>query len=66
MAQLTDIVIEESEDDARVYQWRVEQLVKLGLTDVVAYIAAAFVDWHEVANLVQRGCSPELALEILR
>jgi hypothetical protein len=24
------------------------------------------IDWHEIAGLVERGCSPELALEIVR
>jgi hypothetical protein len=24
------------------------------------------VDWHEVARLVEKGCPPELALEIAR
>ena len=33
---------------------------------IVAETFAGLVDWHEVAGLVGRGCSPELALEIAR
>ena len=64
--ELAAIEIEECEEDARVYAWRVERLSGLGLSSVVATAVASFVDWHEVACLVDRGCSPELALEIVR
>lgn len=57
---------EESEEDGRVHEWRVEQLASLGLSHVIARAVASFVDWHEIARLVERGCSPELALEIVR
>jgi hypothetical protein len=67
---LTEIEVEaeaeETEEDARIYAWRVEQLSRLGLSNVVANAAATLVDWHEVARLVEQGCSPELALEIVR
>ena len=33
---------------------------------MVADAVANFVDWHEVAGLVEKGCPPELALEIAR
>ena len=61
-----EIEAEESEEDARVYAWRVEQLSELGLSPLIASAMAPFVDWHEIAGLVERGCSPELALEIVR
>jgi predicted component of type VI protein secretion system len=66
--ELVEIVVEadESEEDARVYAWRVEQLSGLGLSHVIASAVASFIDWHEIARLVERGCSPELALEIVR
>jgi hypothetical protein len=57
---------EESEEDGRVHEWRVEQLSGLGLSYVIASAVASFVDWHEIARLVERGCSPELALDIVR
>jgi hypothetical protein len=61
-----EVETEESEEDGRVYEWRVEQLSGLGLSHVIASAVASFVDWHEIARLVERGCSPELALEIVR
>jgi hypothetical protein len=69
--ELAEIKVEaetsgESEEGARVYAWRVEQLSGLGLSHVIASAVATFVDWHEIAGLVERGCSPELALEIVR
>jgi hypothetical protein len=68
MDELAEIEIEaeESGEGARVLAWRVEQLSGLGLSHVIASAVATFVDWHEIARLVERGCSPELALEIVR
>ena len=68
MDELAEIEVEaeESEEDARVYAWRVEQLSELGLSRVIASAVASCVDWHEIARLVDRGCAPELALEIVR
>lgn len=64
--ELDGVEIQESDEDARVYAWRVERLSGLGLSNLVASAVAPFVDWHEIARLVERGCSPELALEIVR
>ena len=58
--------IDGSDEDARVNAWKVERLSGLGLSNVVAAAVAPLVDWHEIARLVERGCSPELALEIVR
>ncbi|HEU0246330.1 MAG TPA: hypothetical protein VFR38_04520 [Gaiellaceae bacterium] len=63
---LDGVEIQESDEDARVYAWRVERLSYLGLSNLVASAVAPLVDWHEIARLVERGCSPELALEIVR
>lgn len=60
------VEIQESDEDAQVYAWRVERLSDLGLSNLVASAVAPLVDWHEMARLVERGCSPELALEIVR
>jgi hypothetical protein len=54
------------DEDRRVRAWRAEQLQGLGLSWLVAERFAPLVDWHEVAALVARGCTPELALEIAR
>lgn len=64
--ELGSVEIQESDEDARVYAWRVERLSYLGLSNLVASAVAPLVDWHEIARLVERGCSPELALEIVR
>jgi hypothetical protein len=64
--ELGSVEILEPDEDARVYAWRVERLSGLGLSNIVASAVAPFVDWHEIARLVERGCSPELALEIIR
>jgi hypothetical protein len=61
-----DIECEESDEEALVHEWRVERLAHLGISTIVAQAVAMFVDWHDVARLVERGCSPELALEIVR
>ena len=49
-----------------VRAWRAEQLQRLGLPYLVAHEFADRVDWHALAELVERGCTPELALEIVR
>lgn len=64
--ELDGVEIQESDEDAQVYAWRVERLSDLGLSNLVASAVAPLVDWHEIARLVERGCSPELALEIVR
>jgi hypothetical protein len=66
MEEPIDIEIEKESEEVRVYAWRVEQLGKLGLSTLIADAVANLVDWHEVARLVQKGCPPELALEIAR
>jgi predicted component of type VI protein secretion system len=48
------------------HDWRAEQLERLGISRIVAQAVASFVDWHELARLIERGCSPALALEIVR
>ena len=49
-----------------VHDWRVRQLVRLGLAWPVAEAVAGTVDWHDVAKLVQRGCPAALAVTILQ
>jgi hypothetical protein len=52
-------------DDLLVHEWRVRQLTRLGIPWSLAQ-AAGRVDWHQVAELVRRGCPPRLALQIVR
>jgi hypothetical protein len=56
----------QSDDEILVREWRAEQLERLGITRMVAEAVAGLFDWHELARLVDRGCPPELALEIVR
>jgi hypothetical protein len=53
-------------DPARVRAWRTQQLGRLGLPWIVAEAVADHVDWHSLADLVERGCPLGLALEIVR
>jgi hypothetical protein len=63
-----ELVEPEARDDEEVlvHEWRIEQLRSLGLTAAIAETFAGVVDWHDIAALVERGCTPELALEIVR
>ena len=49
-----------------VRSWRVAQLGRLGIPGPLAEIYSNHVDWHQIARLVQRGCSPRLALRVVR
>jgi hypothetical protein len=53
-------------DDLLVHNWRVSQLTRLGIPGSLAEIYADRIDWHQVAQLVQRGCPARLALRIVR
>ena len=48
-----------------ILAWRVERLRQLGLPLLHAEVYAHLVDWHAVADLVARGCTPMLALRIV-
>lgn len=54
------------DEERRVHEWRTEQLLGLGFSRVLARAFADIVDWHDIAALVERGCAPALALEIVR
>ena len=47
-----------------VHDWRVSQLMRLGIPESLAEIYADRIDWHQIARLVQRGCPARLALRI--
>jgi hypothetical protein len=50
----------------RVVAWRISRLVRAGYCDqCAAALACSDVDLHSAVELVERGCSPELALRIL-
>jgi hypothetical protein len=53
--------------DEEVVFWRIEQLVRAGFDRPGAVILAkrSHVDLHEAVELLERGCPPQTALEIL-
>ena len=53
-------------EELLVHEWRAEQLLRLGLPRTLAETFADFVDWHAMADLIEGGCPPRLALEIVR
>jgi thiosulfate reductase cytochrome b subunit len=63
---LTALSHEVVDEHDQVHEWRVWQLTRLGVPWSVAQVVADHVDWHQVARLVQRGCPPRLALDIVR
>jgi hypothetical protein len=66
MQQLTQIDQERSGERQLVHEWQADQLRQLGLSWALAFTFAPLVDWHEVAGLVERGCPPLVAVEIVR
>jgi hypothetical protein len=61
----TDELVDLPDEEVLVHAWRTEQLRRLGLHALVAETFADLVDWHALAELVERGCPAELALEIV-
>src|ERR671935_65771 len=53
--------------DEEVVAWRVEQLLRAGSDHASAQILArrGHVDLHEAVDLLEHGCPPKIALEIL-
>ena len=64
---LSDEFVESPRDEeVLIRSWRAEQLERLGLSHLLSELFASVVDWHEIAELVARGCPPLLAIEIVR
>jgi hypothetical protein len=49
-------------DESPVHTWRASPLERLGVPGPLAEIYADCIDWHQIAQLVRRGCPPGLAL----
>jgi hypothetical protein len=62
----TEVNFIETEDD-KVERWRAEALERAGYDPTSAAVLAirTDVDLHKATYLLERGCSPELALRIL-
>ena len=67
MSAVEQVAYEETEVE-RVERWRAEELERAGFEPEAAFeLALRFdVDLHAAVELVERGCPPELALQILR
>jgi len=63
-AELETLYLSET---SRIEQWRHEELERAGYDPESAIVLAAShdVDLHEAVNLLRRGCSVDLALQIL-
>lgn len=57
----------EEHEATEVLRWRFEVLVRAGFDLEQAAVVAAHVeiDLHEAVELLDRGCTPEIALRIL-
>jgi len=64
MSAVEEIVETELE---RVERWRADELMRAGFDPSAAFELAARldIDLHRATELIDRGCSPELALQIL-
>ena len=62
----TEIPITEPESE-KVQRWRAEALERAGYDSTTAAVLAVRtdIDLHSATALIERGCSPELALRIL-
>jgi hypothetical protein len=62
----TDVAYTETEQQ-RIEAWRMEALERAGYDRRAAAILACRkdVDLHQAISLLQNGCSPELAVQIL-
>ena len=64
---MSTIDVKDRSELERVEHWRAAELVRAGYpAEAAARIAARHdVDLHRAVQLLERGCSPELALKIL-
>jgi hypothetical protein len=53
-------------EESLVHAWRAEQLREHGMPRLLAEAHDDTVDWHAYADLLGRGCSLDLALQIVR
>jgi hypothetical protein len=59
-------VAEREPEEARVARWRFDQFVSLGFSrDDALLLTVSRADLNTARRLVEKGCSPDLAREIL-
>ena len=54
-------------ESERIERWRARELERAGYapSEAAELAARADIDLHQAVELLQRGCSPQLALQIL-
>ena len=63
---MSEVIGSESSERAKVESWRLHVLMEAGYTLALAErIAATEVDLHRAVELIEAGCTPETAAEIL-
>ena len=63
----TELHVLEDTEQLQIELWRAEELERAGYSNRAAGRLAARpdIDLHQAVRLLERGCSPELALRIL-
>jgi hypothetical protein len=64
--EVGDVVCERQSEQRALRKWQTAQLMRLGLSRRIAALFADSVDWHQLEDLLRRGCPLGLALEIAR
>jgi hypothetical protein len=69
---MTHIVTEHSTSDDKLYEYRVAMFEEMGFSNKIACMLAAtrgddgfLVSTHQVRDMIENGCSHELALKIV-
>jgi hypothetical protein len=62
-----DLQYQEDTENERIERWRLEELIRAGYSVTAAELLAVAteVDLHIATELLERGCSPDLAVRIL-
>ena len=66
MAETTERILDSQSEQAKVESWRLHVLMEAGYPlSLAERIAASEVDLHRAVELIEAGCTPETAAEIL-
>jgi hypothetical protein len=66
MAETTETPLWNENEPGRVESWRLHILLEAGYpVHLAERLAASDVDLHDAAELLTRGCAPDVAAEIL-
>ena len=66
MGETTEIIESDGSDRAKVESWRLHVLMEAGYPlHLAERLAGSEADLHRAVDLVDQGCDPETAVEIL-